>query len=119
MGNKEVSVRIHKGHLLQTGKQAYRCLVTFYNEAYKKVSDNDFVAVEIDRELNRLYFVASNNNDGFKLISGENHKEFSKSISFTIYEKAEWNDVVGEYYLLKEKNCPDYFIDYSAKRGSK
>lgn len=111
---KEVALKINKSGLSADGTQRYVLAVRFTNESYKKASNSDYVAVEIDDELKRMYFVTSDNEYGYKLTTSGKGSTY-KSISFTIDDVNEWVDLVGDYDLLKDNNELLYYIDFAKK----
>ena len=100
---KEVALRINKSGLNAEGHQR------FVDNSYKKVSNTGYVAVEIDRDMSRLYFVPSSNEVGYKL-SCPRGGSF-KSITFTVADIDEWRGYVGDYNLLKDVDENVYYID--------
>ena len=112
-GRREVRIKINKSGLLATGKQRYALAVRFADGSYKKVTNNGYIAVEIDRDLHRIYFVQAEPDEGFKLTGTKN--ENNKSITFSIYSRNEWEETEGCYFLLKDHEEGLYYIDYSNK----
>lgn len=111
---KEVALRINRSGLSAKGLPRYVLAVRFTDESYKKASRTEYVGVEIDDELSRMYFVSSNNIEGYKLSASGKTSKY-KSISFSIDDLDEWSDKVGDYDLLKDNNEQLYYIDF-AKR---
>lgn len=111
---KEVALRINRSGLSAKGLPRYVLAVRFTDESYKKASRTEYVGVEIDDELSRMYFVSSNNIEGYKLSASGKTSKY-KSISFSIEDLDEWADKVGDYDLLKDNNEQLYYIDF-AKR---
>ena len=114
-GRKEVKIKINRAGLNANGEQRYSLAVRFADDSHKKVSDTGYAVVEIDRDLRRVYFVPADSNDGFKLTSTKTEKK-NKSITFTIHNCKEWEDVEGCYFLLKDPEEGLYYIDYSANK---
>ena len=112
-GRKEVRLKINKSGLNAKGEQRFTMAARFADESYKKVSSNGYAAVEIDRELNRIYFVQADPDEGFKFTGAKSDK--NKSITFTIQNIDEWKEVEGCYFLLKDVAEGFYYIDYSKK----
>lgn len=111
---KEVALRINRSGLNAKGLPRYVLAVRFTDESYKKASRTEYVGVEIDDELSRMYFTSSNNIEGYKLSASGKTSKY-KSISFSIEDLDEWADKVGDYDLLKDNNEQLYYIDF-AKR---
>lgn len=111
---KEVLLRINKSGLNAKGEQRYVIALRFTSDSYKKASNTEFVSVEMDDDLNRMYFLSSDSKEGFKL-SGNDGK--AKSISFTINNEEEWLDKVGDYILLKDVDEGLYYIDFGKKEN--
>ena len=108
---KEVRVSINKSGLNAAGEQRYVLAIRFADESYKKVSDNGYIVIEIDKDLNRLYFLPAGPDEGFKLTGTKAQK--ARSISFTIYNCDDWTKMEGCYFLLKDPKEGIYYIDYS------
>lgn len=111
---KEVALRINRSGLSAKGLPRYVLAVRFTDESYKKASRTEYVGVEIDDELSRMYFTSSNNIEGYKLSASGKTSKY-KSISFSIEDLDEWADKVGDYDLLKDNSEQLYYIDF-AKR---
>ena len=111
IGRKEVRIKINRAGLTATGEQRYALAARFADESYKKVSSNGYAAVEIDRELHRIYFVPAEPDEGFKFTGTKT--EHNKSITFSIRNCDEWEETEGCYYLLKDPKEGTYYIDYS------
>lgn len=111
---KEVALRINRSGLSAKGLPRYVLAVRFTDESYKKASRTEYVGVEIDDELSRMYFVSSDNIEGYKLSASGKSSKY-KSISFSIDNVDEWSDKVGDYDLLKDNNEQLYYIEF-AKR---
>ena len=111
---KEVALRINRSGLSAKGLPRYVLAVRFTDESYKKASRTEYVGVEIDDELSRMYFVSSDNIEGYKLSASGKSSKY-KSISFSIDSVDEWSDKVGDYDLLKDNNEQLYYIEF-AKR---
>ena len=109
-GRKEVSLRINKSGLSADGKQRFVVAVRFTADAAKKASGSGYVAVEIDDETNRLYFVTASPSDGYKLIVSSKNGS-AKSITFAVGCIDEWEALVGEYDLKKDVSDNSYYID--------
>lgn len=110
-GRKEVAVSICKSGLSADGRQRYVLSIRFADGAYKKASGSGYVAVEIDDELGRMYFVESNRAEGFKLVK-TNDKTSVQYFSFTIKNREEWEGACGEYDLLFDTNERIYYIEF-------
>lgn len=106
---KEVALRINKSGLNAEGHQRFVVAVRFTDNSYKKVSNTGYVAVEIDRDMSRLYFVPSSNEVGYKLSCSRGGS--FKSITFTVADIDEWRGYVGDYNLLKDVDENVYYID--------
>lgn len=114
IGRKEVRIKINKSGLSASGEQRYALAARFADESHKKVSNNGYSAVEIDRELHRIYFVPASPDEGFKFTGTKSEK--NKSITFTIQNRKDWEDAEGCYFLLKDPKENLYYIDYSSKK---
>lgn len=113
IGRKEVLIKINKSGLTARGEQRYALAARFADESYKKVSSNGYAAVEIDRELRRIYFVPAEPDEGFKFVGTKT--EHNKSLTFSIRSRDDWEETEGNYYLLKDPKEGTYYIDYSNK----
>lgn len=112
-GRKEVRVKINKSGLNAGGEQRWVLAVRFANDSFKKITDNGYAAVEIDRDLKRMYFVKAEPDEGFKFTGSGSER--GKSITFTIRDVEEWRIMEGCYFLLKDMEEGLYYIDYSGK----
>ena len=110
---KEVAFRINKSGLSADGKQRFAVAIRFTGEAAKKASANDYVAMEIDDETNRLYFVTATQKDGYKLTASSKNGK-CKSVTFAVEIIDEWKPLVGEYDLKKDISDNTYYIDILA-----
>ena len=111
---KEVALRINRSGLSAKGLPRYVLAVRFTDESYKKASRTEYVGVEIDDELSRMYFVSSDNIEGYKLSASGKSSKY-KSISFSIDNVDEWSDKVGDYDLLKDNNEQLYYIEFEKR----
>lgn len=107
---KEISLSVRKNGYGVGGAQRWALSIRFAQESWKKASTTDFVSVEIDRDEQRLYFVTSNKNEGYKLTGNKNVRE----IKPTIYDEIGWRKYGGDYNLLKDVKSGDYYIDLKA-----
>ena len=112
---KEVAIRINKAGLTAKGQQRYSVAVRFTSEGAKKASKNDYAAVELDDETNRMYFVTATEIDGFKLSKSSKSGD-GKVLTFTAEDKTEWEKYVGDYDLHKDVNDGSYYIDLPNKK---
>ena len=110
LGRKEVALRINKSGLAADGSQRYQVAARFTDDSIVKVSSSGYVAVEIDDEENKLYFVTASSNEGYKLTSSNKNSKF-KSISFTVDDIEVWRGFVGDYDLKKDISDGSYYID--------
>lgn len=108
-GRKEVRLGVNRAGRTADGSQRYSLVIRFTEDAWKKATDTEYVAVDNDEDLKRLYFVSGNSDEGFKLTGPGK----VKSISFAIQDKTEWEKAKGCYFLLKDSESGDYYIDYS------
>ena len=107
---KEVSLRVNKSGLSADGNQRYVIAIRFAESAIKKASSSQYVAVEVDDETNRLYFVTAEQNEGYKLTaSGKGAKV--KSITFSVRNIESWRPLVGDYDMKKDVSDNTYYID--------
>lgn len=81
------------------------------DEMGKKITDKDYVVLEVDWELNRIYFLPGEPDEGFKLTGTGK----TKSITFTRNDIERWDEIQGCYFLLKDPKEKSYYIDYSSK----
>lgn len=114
INRKEVSLRINKSGLNSDGSQRYCVAIRFANESYKKASNTDYVAIEIDDELQRMYFLSSNNEEGYKLSKNRNASNI-KNVTFAIDNVEEWKIHEGTYDLLIDNAEHIYYIDFAKK----
>lgn len=114
IGRKEVAIRINKSGLSAIGKQRYAVAVRFTEESAKKASQNGYVAVEIDDETMRLYFVTASKEEGYKL-TASTRKGANTSITFTVDNIEGWRRYVGDYDLHKDVSDGTYYIDLPNK----
>lgn len=114
IGRKEVAIRINKSGLSAIGKQRYAVAARFTEESAKKASQNGYVAVEIDDETMRLYFVTASKEEGYKL-TASTRKGANTSITFTVDNIEEWRRYVGDYDLHKDVSDGTYYIDLPNK----
>ncbi len=110
---KEVSLSVNKAGLNNDGSQRWAVSIRFANESYKKVSSTGYVVPEIDDEMGRMYFVESNEQEGFKLSNHSNGSDsVNKHFTFTIYDKEEWDGKANNYSLLRDVNEQLYYIEF-------
>lgn len=109
LGRKEVRIKINRSGKNAKGEQRYSVAVRFADESYKKITDKSYIAPDIDRELNRIYFLPAEPDEGFKL-TGTGR---TKSITFTRHDHNQWEETQGCYFLLKDPKEGTYYIDYS------
>lgn len=110
-GRKEVRIRINRSGKDDSGVQRYSIAARFADESYKKITDKDYVVLEVDWELNRIYFLPGEPDEGFKLTGTGK----TKSITFTRNDIERWDEIQGCYFLLKDPKEKSYYIDYSSK----
>lgn len=114
MNRKEVALRVNKSGLNAAGEQRWAIALRFAFDSYKKASDSDWVAVDIDKDEKKLFFITGDSKTGYKLCGNAN----VKTITINVVDIDFWNDLVGDYNLFKDIDSGDYYIDYS-KGGSK
>lgn len=105
---KEVSVKVIKAGLSVDGTQRWNASIRFLGDSYKKASSGDYVAIEVDDEQKRLYFVTADEKEGFKLSTSSVN---CKTVSFTVNDVTEWEQRIGEYDLKKDISDGSYYID--------
>lgn len=110
VNRKEVALRTNKAGLNADGSQRWSIAVRFTADSFKKASDTGFVAVEIDDELKRLYFVPASSKEGYKLTGSSKGNTF-KNITFSVKNVEEWEEYEGDYDLLKDVKENLYYID--------
>lgn len=106
-GDKEVRLSIQ-------GKQIVQVAIRFANQSWEKVSNTDFVALDIDWDMKQLFFVPANKDDGYKL-SGE---KTVRTAAFTVHDAEAWRPFIGDYVLLKDQASGDYYIDLTAEEAA-
>ena len=107
---KDVVLRVNKAGLLASGKQRYCVVLRFTENAQKKASNNEYVAIELDDDQNRLYFITSTASDGFKMTHAGQNSRF-RCISITVDDVDEWRSLIGDYDMKKDVNENAYYID--------
>lgn len=110
VGRKEVAIRINKSGLSASGKQRYTVAARFTADSAKKASKNGYVAVEIDDETRRLYFVTASKEEGYKLTASTRNGA-NTAITFTVDDIEEWRKYVGDYDFKKDVSDGTYYID--------
>lgn len=90
--------------------KGYAIAARFTPDSVSKVSKTGYVAVEIDREEKRLYFVPENKEEGYKLTASSSGSA-KTVITFNVDDIKEWQRYVGEYNLCKDVSSNDYYID--------
>ena len=108
---KEVRLTIRKAGVNVDGEQRWQMIFGFYNEAEKKISSTNFAAVDVDFEESRIYFVETDEKEGWKFTGSKNVRE----LSLTVYDANVWKAYEGEYNLLKDRTSGDYYIDLVKK----
>lgn len=108
---KEVRLTVRRAGLTADGGQRWSMIFGFYNGAEKKIGSTNFAAVDIDFEENRVYFVETDEKEGWKLTGSKNVRE----LSLTVYDDDVWRAYEGEYNLLKDRTSGDYYIDLVGK----
>lgn len=104
---KDVRLSTRSNGLGADGTQRWAVVFAFYNESEKKVTSTSYIAFDTDFDANRVYFVGSDEKEGWKLIGDKSVRE----ISPTIRDRDEWDRFAGEYNLLKDTASNDYYID--------
>ena len=111
---KDVSLKLNKSGLSADGRQRWVVAVRFANDSHLKASNTEYVAIEIDDVKGRMYFISSNNSEGFKLcVNNKNSK--TKNISFSIDDIREWEAHEGVYDMLHDDAERLYYIDFAKK----
>ncbi len=110
INRKEVALRINKSGLSADGEQRFVVAIRFTENAQKKASSSGYIVVEVDDELNRLYFITSKQNEGYKLTASGKNAKF-KSITFAVNHIDDWRALVGDYDMKKDTNDNTYYID--------
>lgn len=99
-GEKEV-------HLSTQGVKTFQAAFTFHGESWKKITSGKYVAIEPDWAEKRIYFVEEDQDEGYKL-SGD---KSVRTLALTIHNKEKWDQLKGDYNLLKDSATGDYYID--------
>lgn len=107
VAEKEVRLKLRKAGLSVDGEQRWLAVFSFYDGAEKKISTTGYAAVDTDWDENRIYFVETNEKEGWKLIGSKAVKE----LALTIYDNEIWKCFEGGYNLLKDTATGDYYID--------
>lgn len=108
---KEVALNVTRSGLNTDGSQRWVVSIRFANESHKKVSNTGFVFPEIDEEMNRMYFVEADGNEGYTLSENKNNSA-SRHFAFTIYDTDLWESRKGDYNLLRDVNEQLYYIEF-------
>lgn len=108
---KEVKLKLRKAGLSADGEQRWQAVFSFYDGAEKKISSTGYAAVDTDWDENRIYFVETDEKEGWKLIGSKAVRE----LALTIYEYGTWKCLESEYNLLKDTATGDYYIDVIAR----
>lgn len=106
---KDVHLSLNKNGYSKSGKIRYAATIRFRGDSYKKATESDYITLEYDDDLNRLYFLTATEDEGFKLTQS-NGKSESKYFSFLADEDI-WRPFTGEYYLLRDVEKNKYYID--------
>lgn len=112
---KEVALRINKSGLSANGEQRYVVAVRFTADSYKKASNTGYVTVEVDDDLNRVYFAPSTSDEGYKLTCSTKNGTW-KCITFTDDNIKWWREIEGDYNLLKDVAENLYYIDINGRK---
>ena len=110
---KEVALRINKSGLSADGEQRYVIAVRFTEDSQKKASSSGYIALELDDDTNRLYFVTAKQADGYKLSASGRNSKF-KSITFSVNNIESWRPLIGDYDMKKDIADGTYYIDLPA-----
>lgn len=116
IGRKEVAIRVNKSGLSANGTQRYVVAIRFTPDSVRKASNNNYVAIEIDDEQKRLYFVTASKEEGYKLTASTS-KRAHTSISFTVDDIEEWRTYIGDYDFKKDISDGTYYIDLPSAKG--
>lgn len=108
---KEVALNVTKAGLNNDGSQKWVVSIRFANESHKKVSSTGYVVPEIDDEMNRMYFVEADGNEGYTLSESKSNSA-SRHFAFTIYDTDLWDGRKGDYNLLRDINEQLYYIEF-------
>ena len=110
---RDVRIKVNKSGTDDDGGIRYAIKFYFYDEAYKKVTTGEYVAVYPYEEEKRIYFTSADKTDGYKL-SGKTKN--SKVLSVTCHDKEKWDKIAGDYNLLKDRENNVYYIDLPTLR---
>ena len=108
---KEVRLKVRRAGLTADGEQRWSMIFGFYNGAERKIGSTNFAAVDVDFEESRIYFVETDEKEGWKFTGSKNVRE----LSLTVYDADVWRVYEGEYNLLKDRTSGDYYIDLVKK----
>lgn len=108
---KEVRLKVRRAGLAADGAQRWSMIFGFYNGAERKIGSTNFAAVDVDFEESRIYFVETDEKEGWKFTGSKNVRE----LSLTVYDADVWRAYEGEYNLLKDRTSGDYYIDLVKK----
>ena len=112
--NKDVKLKVRKAGLTANSVQRWQLIFGLYDGANIKITTTGYAAIDVDWEESRVYFIETNENDGWKLVDGKSVSE----LSLTIYDHDTWSHYEGQYTLLKDKTSGDYYIDLVRKEDN-
>lgn len=110
-GDKETKLKGRKAGLTADGEQRWQAVFSFYEGSERKITSTGYAAVDVDWEENRVYFVETDEKEGWKLVGDKSVKE----LALTVYDSEIWKACEGDYNLLKDNSSGDYYIDVVRK----
>jgi len=102
---KDVSLKIVPRGILSNGVR-----IMFLDYSYGKITEGKCIALELDRAAKRMYFIGTDEDDAFTLVSVNRS---SKLVQFSADDTKDWEPFEGYYDLYRDKESGDYYIDFT------
>jgi len=116
VSTKEVAIRLNLSGAHASGEKRHNVAFRFYDGCHKKIcADSEYMVYAVDELSNRIYFKEANAIEGYKVGNICNSAMSSKTVCVAVNNTDFWNNCVGDYNLLYDRNEKLYYIDYSKK----
>ena len=100
----DVSISVSKN------RDKFQTCFYFRNNCEKRITGTEFIKAGIDEEQKRIYFIAADDKQGYKLFA----KNGAITKTFKIY--VEWRDFIGDYDLSFDNKENLWFVDMRKKK---
>lgn len=104
VNNSDVSISVCKN------RERFQTCFIFRNGCEKRITGTEYIKAGIDEEKGRIYFIVSDDKQGYKLFS----KNGAPNKTFKIY--SEWRDFIGDFDLIFDSKENLWFVDVKKKK---